>query len=81
MLVNVRVVCDTEPTLLFIARVELSEIRFIKYDDKLRKWTDTIVSVPEGTGNEGSRLQYQCTYDGFVIDYSDFVSYFNKVNV
>ena len=83
MLVNVRVVCDPQPNVLFIARIDSNEIKFIKCGNinALRPWLDTIVTVPEGTGNSGSRLQYACTYDGFVIDYSDFVSHYAGVNV
>ena len=72
-------VCDSIHNIMFIAQVD--DIYVNAFYPKMKPFTSTIKMVAPGTGNCGDNNEYQATYAGNAIKYTDFVKLMNNIDI
>jgi len=71
-------VLDSIGGLMFNA--EVSDIYITMLSKELTPFISNVIKVPEGTGNEGKNLEYQCTYEGHSMKYESFRKMMDEMN-
>ena len=76
---DIRVVSDTLGDVMFKAEYSTDYVSYVMQHAK--PWLRSIKQVPEGTGNKGDKLQYECKYEGFCMTWSQWSEMMSQINL